>query len=163
MIVSNNLSNTLISPTNFASVPQILKSVLDGCREYRDISISKICYTILKKLVEQWAGVNGVQGFDKFVYEEIVPMLIKEPFRPEFNLTDAEANLVIQENVSIQKSIMSQCGKEFFEYLRIVLLPSLQCPSELAQQYAIALESASIKDFKTYFTTFVSSHKNGKT
>jgi len=161
-LLSNNLTHVLKSPTNAPHMSQILKTILQGCSEYRDLGVVKQCFIILKKLIEQWAGFdqNAFPGFNKFVYEEITPLLIREVMKPQFLKADpAGANNVLHEIVAIQKLIFQKCGPEFLTYLQAVFLPSLGCHPDLITQYIYNLEKESPKNFKNFFTTFITGFK----
>jgi hypothetical protein len=51
---------------------------------------------IIRKLAEQWAGhdPNSVEGFNKYLFEKALPILISAPFKPDFDINDAGSHLV---------------------------------------------------------------------
>jgi hypothetical protein len=48
---------------------------------------------VLKKTIEVWGGTAG-RDFTTFLFQEIAPLMIKEPFKPEFDLSDGGFNSV---------------------------------------------------------------------
>lgn len=54
----------------------------------------KTCYSIMKKLIEQWTGNDpntSLPGFTTYILSDVIPVLLKQPFKPEFELNDATA------------------------------------------------------------------------
>eukprot|EP01117_Protostelium_nocturnum_P002827 TRINITY_DN13746_c0_g1_i1.p1 TRINITY_DN13746_c0_g1~~TRINITY_DN13746_c0_g1_i1.p1 ORF type:complete len:965 (-),score=282.39 TRINITY_DN13746_c0_g1_i1:38-2932(-) len=164
-LIGNGLSHVLRTPQNAPYIQRILKTVLEGCKETRDMSACKQCYSIVKKFAENWAGNDpqtSLPGFNQFVYEEITPVLIGEPLRPNFDLSDAGVALVITEIASAQKIIFQKCGKEFLTFLTTVYFPSIQCPPDMAQEYAYRLEQLGQKEFRAAFISFLNSVKSSQ-
>lgn len=91
-ICANNIVGVFLSPTNGAKVQQILDTVLQGCMPTTtDVGVPKICISVLRRMVEEWSGIND---FQKLLYDRIVPRLFEVPLSPSFDLNDASSNAV---------------------------------------------------------------------
>ena len=84
---------------------QVLLTVIQGGVEICDPQAQKICFAILKKLVELWCGKDGLAGFDEFVYKSILPACFMAPMKPSFDLNDAQTVLVLNECAGCVKAI----------------------------------------------------------
>jgi len=110
-LIGNSLATIFTSQENISHLRDILKTVIQGCQELRDLNGAKLCYGVLKRMIEQWSnseiGIvqacsndgnhtsSLVEGFSEFVFENVIPMLLKEPFRTDFDLNDAGVTAVL--------------------------------------------------------------------
>ena len=127
--------------------------------------MAKSCYQIFRKLIEQWTGndANNLPGFSTFIMSDIIPMLMKHPFKPELDIQDATSHMVVyhtdlidtfkvlKELAQIQIDLFGKSVKDFSTYMRGVILPSLQCPQNVTEQYIQVLEANNPNQFKSFF------------
>ncbi|XP_032241987.2 exportin-T isoform X1 [Nematostella vectensis] len=152
-IVNNEVSEVLTSqePHN---VQQVLLTLIQGAVEYPDPVAQKICFNVLRKLVELWGGSSGENGFKDFLYDNIVPACFLAPMKSTFDMNDAQTFLAMQEIAQTQKMILQKQGIEFLDYLQSKYLPSLNLSPPMVQEYTQALQHADIKTFKNYTKVF---------
>ena len=73
---------------------QVLLTVIEGAVTLADPQSQKMCFVVLRKLVEVWAGDGGLAGFTDFLYKHILPACFMAPMKPSFDLSDAQTVLV---------------------------------------------------------------------
>ncbi|KAI9362521.1 armadillo-type protein [Zopfochytrium polystomum] len=92
-------------------------------------------------------GRSPLPGFDKFIYESIVPALFQAPLKPDFSVQDPQTIAVFAELALVHKRILIVQGLEYLEFLN-AYLPSIQCPPQLALQFTMALQQLPTKEFQ---------------
>jgi exportin-T len=89
----------------------------------------KACFSILKKLVDLWAGLEGPEGFVEFMYEFIVPACFLAPSKPTFDLADAQTLLVLNETAACLKVVLDKrVGLSLLSCTARVLIPTELMP-----------------------------------
>ncbi|XP_067683887.1 exportin-T-like [Haliotis asinina] len=132
---------------------QVLMSIVQGAVEMPDPQSQKLCFNILKKLIEAWGGNNGIVGFLDFLYKSIIPACFLAPMKPTFDLTDGQTALALGECAMCLKSIFDKRGEESLNYLQSEYFPTLNVNPELTQEFCQALR-ADQKTFRNYLKTF---------
>ncbi|KAJ2490134.1 pre-tRNA nuclear export protein [Coemansia sp. RSA 2050] len=125
--------------------------------------------------------------FKQFVLNTVVPACFETPTRPEFNMADAQASLVVSE-IALVLQMTLLAGRpdlaggdgssvaaaplpqlltpptggdlnqnQFAVYLSSALLPRMGCPASMATEFVQALASLDQKQFKKYFAAFLTS------
>ncbi|XP_031566606.1 exportin-T-like isoform X2 [Actinia tenebrosa] len=152
-IVSNNVAEVLTNqePQN---VHQVLLTIIQGAVDYPDPVAQKLCFNILRKLVDLWGGNSIESGFKDFMYDSIVPACFLAPMKSTFNMEDAQTFLAMQEIAQTQKTILQKQGNDYLNYLQMKYLPSLNLSPSLVQEYTQALQHADMKTFKNYSKAF---------
>ncbi|XP_066912669.1 exportin-T-like [Clytia hemisphaerica] len=146
----------VISSQESNNVKEILLSIVHGAVEVDDPQAQKTCFIICNKLVDNW---GGDESFKEFVYEHIVPACFMAPLKSTFNLEDAQTYLALQEIANVQKTILQKWNVEFLQYLIQTYLPQNNCPPDMTQEYAMALEKMDNKTFKNYLKAFYAKAK----
>ncbi|XP_052823578.1 exportin-T [Octopus bimaculoides] len=157
-IVSNNV-HEVIQDQEAANFHQVLMTIVEGACNNPDPQIQKICFGILKRLIEVWCGENGLVGFEEFVYQSVVPACILTPMKPAFDLNDAQTVIALGESAQCLKCILDKRGDEVINYLQNEYFPKLQLSPDLTQQFCQAYVM-DIKSFKHFLKTFFSSLKS---
>lgn len=65
----------------------------------------------------------------------------------------------LQEIANVQKTILQKWNVEFLQYLIQTYLPQNNCPPDMTQEYAMALEKMDNKTFKNYLKAFYAKAK----
>ncbi|CAH3177373.1 unnamed protein product [Porites lobata] len=148
-VVTNDVTVVLTSQSP-QDIHQVLMTLIQGGVEYPDPVAQKISFNILRKLVELWGGSNGLNGFEEFIYKNIVPATFVAPMKPTFDMNDAQTILALQEIALTQKTIFQKQGGEVIDFLQNKYLPTLNLAPLLIQEYTNALQHADMKTFKSY-------------
>ncbi|KAF8589812.1 ARM repeat-containing protein [Ramaria rubella] len=162
------LHSVFISERNKGIFENLLNSVVQIAQDFSDNNGQKLAFGFLSRAVTVWAqtasvtngAANGVTseevpGFDRFVYEQLVPVAFKVPSAPEFNVKDGQMMVLCHEIGGMLQLICKIRGQEAFDYLVNVFLPSQNCPPEMAHDFATKLRDLDSKAFKKFFTDFV--------
>ena len=64
-VVSNNVSEILLSPTNISSLEAILQSMSEGAISVEDPLMKKTCLTFFRQLLDQWVTTENTQANDR--------------------------------------------------------------------------------------------------
>ncbi|KAM8973124.1 exportin-T isoform 2-T2 [Pelodytes ibericus] len=152
--VTGSGMNEVIANQGAENVERVLFTVIQGAVDYPDPIAQKTCFIILSKLVELWAGKDGLVGFADFVYKHIVPACFLAPLKPTFDLADAQTVLALSECAITIKTIYLKRGPECIQYLQQEYLPSLQVAPEVIQEFCQALQQPDAKVFKNYLKIF---------
>lgn len=146
----------VLSNQDSNNVKEILLSIVHGGVEVGDPQAQKTCFIICNKLVEHW---GEDENFKEFIYDHIVPACFMAPLKPSFDLNDAQTYLALQEIANVQKTILQKRKHEFIEILQQSYLPQNNCPSEIIQEYTMALQTMESKTFKNFLKAFYSNWK----
>ncbi|XP_076447467.1 exportin-T-like [Babylonia areolata] len=152
-IVAHECVDVFMTLTDLNDVSKVLTSVVQGVYEITDPTSQRSCFTILKKLTEAWGGDDrGLQGFVKFLYDQVVPVCITAPLHPSFDLKDGQTCLALGECASCLKTILDKRGMELINHLQ-EYLPTLNLSPEQSLEFCHALQT-DLKTFKTYLKEF---------
>jgi exportin-T len=153
-LVNNDVAEVL-SMQEPSDLHQVLVTVIQGAVDIPDPQGQKVCYGILRRLIEIWAGKEGgMNGFADYVYDSIVPACFLGPLKPSFDMSDAQTVLVLSECAMCLKTVLDKRGEELVIFLQTKYLPSLNLSPELCQEFCQALSTADKKMFKNYFKSF---------
>ncbi|KAG9296389.1 hypothetical protein G9A89_014981 [Geosiphon pyriformis] len=169
---------TLITELNRPHLETILQTVINYVKEVPDSPLLRTSFSILSKAISSWGGgltkssetddmsirPNGIgqslPGFDRFMYEQIFPICFELPMKSSFNRADGQTVLVLSEICGILKTMLLQQDSLFVDYLKNVLFPSMNCPSELAEEFIQALRQLEVKALRKYFQSFIQKFKS---
>ncbi|KAA0202365.1 hypothetical protein HAZT_HAZT006775, partial [Hyalella azteca] len=139
--------------------PFVLLSVVHGAVEFPDPAAQKICFALLRKIIEEWgASEEAPNNFVDFMYNQVVPACFSAPLKTTFNLNDAQTTLALQESASCLREIHNARGDDLIKYLRDVYFPKMELAPHLSNEYCHAL-SSDAKFFKNYVKVFFQSVK----
>ncbi|GLB40453.1 putative ARM repeat-containing protein [Lyophyllum shimeji] len=158
-IMSNKLHGIFTSERNSPGFETLIDSM---CRQVEDVGDStsqKVALNFLNKGVSVWGAPSGTQdglpGFDRFIYERLVPAAFRVPSSPDFNIKDGQMMVVLQEIANLLQTVCQTRGLEAYNYFLSVLLPSQNWPQETALEFTTKLRDLDGKSFRKYFTEFV--------
>lgn len=151
-VVTNNVAQVL-SNQSPQSLHQVLMTIIYGAVDIPDPMSQKICFQILKKLIEIWGDKNGLNGFEDFMYKNIIPACFIAPMKSTFDLSDAQTVLVLNESAACLKAAHEKRGDEFIQFLQNNYLQTLNISHPISQELCQALQSNN-KTFQTYYKAF---------
>lgn len=87
---------------NSANFEPLLESMLVLAEDASDPSSQKAAFVFFNKCVTCWGkpivenapAQEGMPGFDRFIYERVVPLAFRVPSSPNFNLKDGQVIVV---------------------------------------------------------------------
>lgn len=158
-----------------------------------DPSGQRAAFTFLGRGVTIWGAVagelgapngndsqpsGGLPGFERFIYERLVPAAFRVLSSPEFNLKDGQTvqvspelyhifvkhtnqgHKVLHEIANFLQCVGRARGQEAFDFFVSVFLPSQNWPPEAAMEFVTKLRDLDQKTFRKYFTEFVRSSRS---
>ena len=149
----------------------VLESVVRGAVEIPDDPVTqKLCFSILRTLVEKWGDENannakgGVEtsassaaaeadGFRVFIYERIIPACFQAPLQPHFDLNDGAYSLAAGECAMCLKTLHEKRGEEFAQHLRNNVFVPLNVGDDVSGQFFLAVKREP-KEFKKFLHQF---------
>ncbi|TDL25856.1 ARM repeat-containing protein [Rickenella mellea] len=174
-IMINKLQGIFISPRNQPQLESFLTNVQQFAGDTTDPACQKLALTFLSRCVTAWGqpdtaapATNGkdqthgisdsLPGFDRFIYETIIPLAFRIPSMPNFNIKDGQMlvdSQTLHEIAALLQNICKTRKDEAFTFLVSAFLPAQNCPPETAVQFATNLRDLDSKAFRKYFTDFV--------
>ena len=118
---------------NSANFEPLLESMLGIAEDASEPSSQKAAFVFFTKCVTCWGqpitenapDQEGLPGFDRFIYERIVPLAFRVPSSPNFNLKDGQVIVVRmvllnehERNVSMFYRLYKRSAIYFKPYLR---------------------------------------------
>lgn len=150
----NNNAMEVISSQGSSQLKEVLDSIVQGAVEFPDPSGQKICFGILKKLLECWGQSQSLAGFMDYVYKTIIPACFIVPMKSSFDLNDGHTFLALGEIAGILKTLYQKHGDKFLQFLNNTYLPSINLSQDLIQLLIQAIQQADSKVLKNYLKVF---------
>jgi len=166
-IMSSGLHGIFTSDRNKGSLETLLSSMQQLAEDVADPSGQRIAYQYLGRCVSVWAQLpdaangnvqshsQGLPGFERFVYERLIPAAFGVLSSPQFNIKDGQMLVVLHEICNFLQTVSKTRGQETFSFFATVFLPSQNWPPEAAVEFATKLRDLDSKAFKKYLADFV--------
>jgi len=156
-----------------------------------DPQSQRAAFTFLSKSVGVWGqplpdgntgeiepGSQGVPGFERFVYENVVPTAFGVLSLPELNIKDGQVLVVrkfrfflwmtpnvspqvLQEIAGLLQTIGKVRGQEAYTFFVSVFLPAQNWPAETALEFTTKIRDLDSKQFRKYFAELVRTSRSG--
>ncbi|KAE9407804.1 KapM protein [Gymnopus androsaceus JB14] len=178
-IVAARLQGVFISPRNNASFDSLMETMRVLAEDVSDPPNQKAAFNFLTRCVPVWARPNpeppaangnsnhnplnemGLPGFERYIYERLVPTAFGVPSLPNLNLRDGQVTVVLHEIANFLQAVSKTRGPEAANYLLNVYLPSQNWPQEAAIDMTTKMRQLDQRAFRKYFTDFVRSTRTG--
>ncbi|KAI0359842.1 ARM repeat-containing protein [Trametes cingulata] len=167
-IISSKLHTVFVSDRNKAQLENLLESMLRLAEDPSDPTSEKAAFSFLGRCVGVWAEppkTAGAQqvlpGFERFVYERVIPTAFAVISLPQFNIKDGQIVVVLQEIANFLQTVSKTRGQEAFDFFVSVFLPSQNWPQATAVEFATKMRELDGKAFRKYFTDFVRASRAG--
>ncbi|EIN04838.1 ARM repeat-containing protein [Punctularia strigosozonata HHB-11173 SS5] len=167
-IMAAKLHGIFISQRNNSQLEPLLTSMEQLATDLSDTSSQKAVFTFFSRCVATWgqrtdAVANGsaqdagqaLPGFERFIYEQLVPVAFSILSQPQLNVKDGQVVVVLGEISNFLQTVMKTRGQEAFDYFVNVFLPAQNWPQPTALEFATKLRDQDQKSFRKYFTEFV--------
>jgi len=176
-VVSSKLHGIFTSERNKASFETMLESMQNLAENLSDPSSQRAALTFLSRCVSFWgqpapfqpvpgdqtAQPHGLPGFERFVYERLVPGAFGVLSSSQFSLKDPQMLTVVHEIANLLHAVSDTRGQEASDFFVSVFLPSQNWPVETAMEFTDKLRDLDTKGFRKYFTEFVRSSRSQPT
>mmetsp|Transcript_32372 Transcript_32372/g.102951 ORF Transcript_32372/g.102951 Transcript_32372/m.102951 type:complete len:188 (-) Transcript_32372:16-579(-) len=145
----------LLGPACRDFLPRVMAALMQGAGTHEDVLVRKVCVQTFRILIQEWCGGAGademVPGFRRYVVEHFGPeCCVRSCLRGDLDFRDANAAAVLGELAVVSKLIYERCGDDYLAHLCQVVLPGVQCPPALQQQYVMHLQQDDAKQLKAF-------------
>ncbi|KAF5382216.1 hypothetical protein D9615_004331 [Tricholomella constricta] len=164
-IMSNKLHDIFTSERNSHGFESLIDSIRCQAEDVSDPPSQKVALTFLNKGVCVWGqpsrddaqseAARGLPGFERFIYERLVPTAFRVPSSKDFNIKDGQMMVVLHEIANLLQTVCQTRGPEAYDYFLSAFLPSQNWPPETALEFTTKLRDLDAKNFRKYFTDFV--------
>ncbi|KAI0766752.1 armadillo-type protein [Irpex lacteus] len=127
--------------TSSRNQPQ-LEALLGACSTSEDVS-------------DPSSQSSAIPGFERFVYERLIPAAFSVLASPQFNIKDGQMLVVLHEICNFLQRWPRRAGQEAYDFFTTVFLPSQGWPNDAAVEFATKLRDLDSKSFKKYLADFV--------
>ncbi|OBZ72293.1 Exportin-T [Grifola frondosa] len=169
-IISSKLHGVLISERNNGQIEGLLENMQHLAEDVSDPSSQKAAFSFLGRCVNVWGQSTtngnspipqGLPGFERFIYERLIPAAFSVFSSPRFNIKDGQMLVVLHEICNFLQIVSKTRGQEAFDFLVSVFLPSQNWPPAAALEFATKLRDLDSKAFRKYFADFVRASRAG--
>ncbi|KAH9986251.1 ARM repeat-containing protein [Russula vinacea] len=150
-IVSSKLAGIFLSDRNKDQFEPLLQSMLQLAGDGSDTQSQRAAFGFLSKSIGVWGqppsdatngeiipGSQGVPGFERFVYENVVPTAFAVLSLPELNIKDGQVLVVLQEIAGL-----------------------LQTVGKTALEFTTKMRDLDSRQFRKYFAELVRTSRSG--
>ncbi|KAJ3865292.1 armadillo-type protein [Lentinula novae-zelandiae] len=178
-VMSTKLQGVFISPRNNSSFDSLMETMRILAEDTSDPPNQRAAFNLLSRCVAVWAQPNptppaangnsnhnplndmGIPGFERFIYERLVPTAFGVPSLANLNLKDGQVTVVLHEIANFLQTVSKTRGSEADNYLLNVYLPAQNWPQNAAIDMTTKMRELDPKGFRKYFTDFVRSTRTG--
>jgi len=168
-ILSSKLQGVFTSERNNAQLERLLAIMRQMVEDVSDPASQKAALTFFGRSVAVWAqpAVNGatqtqaLPGFERFIYETVIPTAFGVLSLPQFNIRDGQMLTVLHEIANLLQAVLKARGEEAFNFFGNVFLPSQGWPRETIIDFTTKMRDLDPKAFRKYFADFVRASRTG--
>lgn len=171
-ILNNGMGAIFIAPSNQEVFRTVLESVFHFAGDSHEAISIKLAVTVLNKMLLIWGtgtiaadppesncfckGMEVQEPFtEEFMFERYDNLCFHVPGKPWFNSKDYQSRNVLAEVSLLQKTLYDLKGATFERFLGQQYLPNLGVSQELIVEYVMNLENLKAKEFRKFFTQFM--------
>jgi exportin-T len=155
-------------------------SIVGSLESESDPVVRKLVLSLLGKMIYCWAessyavvdeakGLVGapkgnkkellkrtpLNGFNSFIYERILPTILRVPFNIDINPSDGQYLLVMTELANIHKTTYTILGDEYCKFLVDTYFPSQSVPAQAAFEFANAIAQQDKRAFRKTIIVYI--------
>ncbi|KZT72996.1 ARM repeat-containing protein [Daedalea quercina L-15889] len=168
-VVSFKLQGILTSERNNAQLEGLLAIMRQLIEDVSDPASQKTALNFFGRCVTIWAqpAVNGdantqaLPGFERFIYEAVIPTAFAVLSSPQFNIKDGQMLTVLHEIANFLQTVLKTRGEEAFNFFVNIFLPSQGWPAETTIDFTAKMRDLDPKAFRKYFADFVRASRPG--
>nr|XP_019043552.1 exportin-T [Kwoniella bestiolae CBS 10118]OCF22482.1 exportin-T [Kwoniella bestiolae CBS 10118] len=160
-LMNANLDGVFITERNKPEFENLLTTLLGLTQDCSDPGSQRFAFGFFARSVIAWGTSpeaaaqpsQALPGYENFIYQRLVPACFEVPARKEFNIRSS--TLTLFEMAALVRSTAQARGQEAINFLLNDLLPRLNCPPDIANQFVNSLRTQQAKDFRKTYTEFV--------
>jgi len=124
-VVSNDLTDILVSAINVSSLEVVMKTMYDGALFVDDSSVKKYCLNFFRVIIKKWTSTDVGASSDHpttiqngllhFLYTNLIPGLLEMVRKPTFNVKDANDFRVLRDIGYLLYDVFETRGLEEFQ------------------------------------------------
>ncbi|KAK6441419.1 pre-tRNA nuclear export protein [Oleoguttula sp. CCFEE 5521] len=165
IVMNNDLSSVLVSPTNQATFDPFLQTLTHFAQDPSDPATARLALSVLAKMTSTWGGPDIstsdpsaqpaplLPGFDGFILSTFAPIPWALLSAPKFNAQDAQIRTVLFEAGSLLWTILRKTGARYREQLSGELR-GLGASEDSIGQFLQGMEG-DVAGFRKFFAGFV--------
>lgn len=155
-IMSAKLHGVFLSERNKDAFEALLTSMEQVAEDISDPASQKAAFTFLGRCISIWGSpTDGLPGFERFIFERLIPSAFKVPASPQFNVKDGQMLVVLHEIANFLQITLKTRGQDAYDFLLNVFLPSQGWPADAANDFCTKLKDLDLKSFRKYFADMV--------
>jgi exportin-T len=96
-IATNNITEVIAKVTTILgcnNLEEVLGTLVQGAVSFPDPAVQKLCFGVLKRLIDLWAQEGVMPGFVDYMYKNILPACFLAPLKSTFDLNDGNTYVV---------------------------------------------------------------------
>ncbi|KAI0049750.1 KapM protein [Auriscalpium vulgare] len=173
--IASKLPAIFISDRNKDQFEPLLQSMLQLASDVSDPQSQRAAFTFLGRSVGIWGklssdgtangdavpGSQSLPGFERFIYESVVPTAFRVLSLSELNIKDGQVLVVLHEIANLLQIVGKTRGQEAYEFFVTVFLPAQGWPAETALEFTTKMRDLDTKQFRKYFSDFVRASRSG--
>ncbi|KAL4252303.1 Exportin-T [Abortiporus biennis] len=172
-VMTSKLYGVFTSERNNGQLESLLGSMQRLAEDTSDPISQRSAFQFLGRCITVWAQpiapngspqmgtTQGLPGFERFIYERLVPTAFSVLSSPQFSLKDGQMLVVLHEICNFLQLVSKTRGEEAFNFFANVFLPAQNWPQETAVEFATKLRDLDSKAFKRYLADFVRASRQG--
>ncbi|KAF9818874.1 hypothetical protein IEO21_02530 [Rhodonia placenta] len=168
-VVASKLHGIFTSERNKGQLEGLLASMVQLAEDGSDPTSQKTVFTFLGRCVSVWAQpitdaasqAQALPGFERFVYERLIPAAFALFSSPQFNIADGQTVMVVHEICNFFQTVMKTRGQETLDFFISVFLPAQGWPPEAALEFTTKMRDLDAKGFRKYFVDFIRASRAG--
>ncbi|KAF0682586.1 Aste57867_25293 [Aphanomyces stellatus] len=156
-IVQHRFTAVLASPTNVASLPQVLRLVQDGFGMELHIirAVATLCQNIVEHVFKEHALPDQRDTFRRFLLHDVLPTLFTVVQTKEFNIRDAQSQIVLRDVAKLQVTMHSSALRDDFMTALHAYFGTIHMPAHLVDAYGAAVAREDVPAIVHNYQAFV--------
>ncbi|KAG0141009.1 hypothetical protein CROQUDRAFT_52387 [Cronartium quercuum f. sp. fusiforme G11] len=146
-IINTNLHAVFLTERNLCHLESILQTITQQVGSEDALpSDLRLGIGVLHRLASTWlkpcqsTEPSPVPGFERFLYDHVIPLCFSLPTRSKFDWSDAESYLILGEIANLLHILITIRGDEFDQFMIGAFFPSIACPPEKGQLFIAAVK-----------------------
>ncbi|KAH9817708.1 armadillo-type protein [Melampsora americana] len=146
-IINANMHTIFLSERNLCHLESILQTIIQQVASEEALPPDlRLGFGVLHRMASTWlkpcqsTEPAPVPGFERFLYDHVIPLCFALPKKPKFDWSDAESYLIMSEIATLVHVLFNIRGDEFVEFLTGSFLPSIACQPTKSQALIAGLK-----------------------